>query len=449
MALEQLPDFSYKGEVPFASIVSAYQQKVQQEEQMKMNQEALKQQKINNVKDIFTQGAGLVSTLTEHNKQKQMKEAQNALVNLLGQGSDKITTPQMVPAQSSMVPQLQEAKIGDTVQDYSKTPEYKSQLASLVTKAFPEDAGKEVAKAAFGSLYGPKQGVLSGRDIQQKNIMLPSGERVSLQLLETTPSQKYGTQFTWTDLGGNEIDPAMLEGAVEAPTPGSAVDQFGNPIVFEKVGPGGSRRVGTGTPSETAASTQESDPENAFLRLQNKAPKLGEEFKKSLDSTTTNNPVIQSKVESINAARYANSILSDPKADETELRSVYTYIARAVEKGALTEADKEAFSEPLSIMARGENSFYKHLTGSAGPKFKNSLKRLQIRLEHRGNAELINKITTEKMKAKRLLGRAWEPGLDKMYPTPKELVIEMEQLNPDYDPADEQALDDILKELQK
>lgn len=153
MSLNQIPDFSFKGDVPFAAIVNAYQQKAQTEEQMRMNQEAIKQQKINNVKDIFNQGAGLVDNLMKYNKQSQIKDAQDAVVNLLGKGATPVPTNQMTPAASSMVPNMTEAPV---TQDYSKSPEYKAELASLVTKAFPEEAGKELSKAAFGQLGDQK-----------------------------------------------------------------------------------------------------------------------------------------------------------------------------------------------------------------------------------------------------------------------------------------------------
>jgi hypothetical protein len=430
MALNQLPDFSYKGEVSSASIIQAYQQKAQQEEQMRMNQEVLKQQKINNVKDIFNQGAGLVSTLMDYNKQKSLTDAQGALTNLLGMGA----MPAVVEGETK---------------EYSKTPEYKAELAALVSKAYPKEAGAEVSKFAFDQLGGPKQGTLSGRDVQQKNVILEDGTRMSLQLLETTPSEKYGTQFTWTDYSGNEIDPNILTGAVEAPMPGTSTDQFGNPIIFEKVGRGGARKVPTSVPQETSAKTKEEDSENAFIRLQQKAPKLAAGLQESVGKTTLNNSEILANVTTINAAEYASSILDDPEAKETELKSVYTYIARAVEKGALTEADKAAFSEPLSIVAKGENFFYRTISGSAGPTFKKSLSRLQKRLSNRGKLQLRNKINSEKLVAKKRLGKTWEKGLDSLYPTPEELVIQAQDLDPDgaSGNAEDQQLNDLLKEL--
>lgn len=170
MALNQLPDFSYKGEVPFAAIVAAYQQKAQQEQQMRMEGEQLRQQKIQQVAETFKAGAGLVNAITEHNKQAQIKDARSALASLLQRGSEPYPTGAQSVGMVGGAP-VPVAQMGT----YAMSPEYKNELASIVTKAFPEQAGKEVAKAAFAQLNPEnKQGVM-----QQAALELTNGKTVA------------------------------------------------------------------------------------------------------------------------------------------------------------------------------------------------------------------------------------------------------------------------------
>lgn len=148
MALTNLPDFSYRGGVP-NELVAAYQNKFAQEEQAKMNAAALKQQEYENVANIFNGGAKLVSALVENQKYKQMQEAQLAISEMFKSGTDQVPTNTATPAASSFAPQMTEAPI---TQDYSATPGYKAELAALATKAYPEEAGKQITKSIFGQL---------------------------------------------------------------------------------------------------------------------------------------------------------------------------------------------------------------------------------------------------------------------------------------------------------
>lgn len=241
MALNQLPDFSYRGEVPTAAIINAYQQKAAQEEQMRMNQEALKQQKINNVAEVFKAGAGIVNGITQFNKQEQMKDAQAAIMDLFRSGTNQVLTGQTTPAKSGMFPQMTEAA---TTQDYSKTPEYRQELQALITQADPEAAGEQIAKQAFNPQN--QRGLVSGRDIQQFYLVSPDGQQripvnydevtqdlTNLVTQEPIDRQAHSdwqmvrnTPQVRTDAAGNHqiIDPILgkettrvSSGAVEAP----------------------------------------------------------------------------------------------------------------------------------------------------------------------------------------------------------------------------------------
>ncbi len=445
MADNQIPDFRPNRPIDIMAFVNALAEKRRAEtanEQINMQKNAQKYQML---KDTVSSVTNMTQNIIDDNAAKQRATYRKELAELMAQGSDQVPTDEVKPAASTAGSKnlnslmLNQAPV---TTEFNKTPAYQSRVRSLLEKVNPEEMEKQLVKQA--SLESGVTKPLSGRDIRQMNLMLPNGKRMTVQLFETVPSQQYGTKVTWTNLQGDEIDPAELKGAVEAPMPGVAVDQFGNPIIFEKVGPDGARRIGTDVPTETSEKVKEEDPGNAYLRLFNKAPKLATDLKNSIKESTVDNPVVAARVDSVNASKYARGLLEDPKAKETELGSIYTYIARAVEKGALTEADKAAFSDALSIIARGENTFYKHLKGEAGPMFKTSLIRLQKRLELRGTSELNKKINTEKLLLKRQLGKLWEPGFDKMYPTVEDLTVSLGDMNPELFndvPASENSID--------
>lgn len=428
----QPQNFDFQGQVPMAAIIDAYKNKAQQEYQMKLQQQQANSQKHQEVLQTINMASQLVQQGVQLSQQRQQKEAQKAYADILAQGADPFASGKMQTAVVGGVEQ-QVPTMGTRSQF---DPSWRSEALATGQAADPETFQKatsaELAKSMFAAGAGTQP--LSGRDIQQKNLILPNGQRVSLQLFETVPSQKYGTAVTWADLGGNEIDPATLAGAVEAPAPGYAVNQFGVPTIFERVGNTAPRPVNVATPEATPKAVASKSPEEAYTRLRKKAPDYAEILDKSVEKTTVNNTYIKDKVESVNASRYAKQLLEDPNTKETELRSVFTYIARAVEKGALTEADKAAFSEPLSLVAKGENMFMKTVKGKNGEIFKKSLVRLQKRLEQRGTAELRQKMNTEKLLTKKKLGKVWEPGLDNMYPSVDDLLISGSAMNPDIEP---------------
>jgi hypothetical protein len=205
MALNQLPDFSYKSGVP-NELVAAYQQKAQQEEQMRMNQEALKQQKIKTVQDTFTAGAGVVSNIMEFNKQKQMVDAQQALTGLFSRGSE---------------------------QEYAKSPEYRQELQSLVTKAFPKEAGKEAAEAAFAQL-NPKS--LSQKGTYQQSgleVAGPDGRPVTVATNFDTTTGKHYNPITGQEVKTPEDLKGLLPRGYAQSTRGAGYTAGGQEVVAD------------------------------------------------------------------------------------------------------------------------------------------------------------------------------------------------------------------------
>ncbi len=234
MPLNQLPDFSYKGEVPTAAIIQAYQNKVAQEQDMQLKAEAAKNEKVNQVAQMFKSGASLVTQLVDADKQKQILTAQQAVGSLLKSGSDQVPVgsgPGMTrlnkpvnggqgPSYSTSIPTAQTA-------DYSTTPEYKAQLASLLTKAYPKEAGEELSKNAFKSLYpdaaGPKVGQFATASIRlpgQSDPITVTVDKINHKVF---------------DLGGNDIT-EQAGGALTGYAPATVTTNEGVNMVPRQAG---------------------------------------------------------------------------------------------------------------------------------------------------------------------------------------------------------------------
>jgi hypothetical protein len=158
--MSNIPDFSFKGQIDPTSLLQAYNQKAQLELQAEQNKRA----KVKQVADIFNQGASLVNNLVQHSQAQQMKTAQGAVAEWLKMGSQPEMSPMQgyvdamgqkgIPAQAMQegAGGMMEPMQAPTGRQMSETDDYKAQLASLVTKAFPEDAGKQLSKQAFAQL---------------------------------------------------------------------------------------------------------------------------------------------------------------------------------------------------------------------------------------------------------------------------------------------------------
>lgn len=416
MALNQLPDFSYKGEVPFASIVQAYQQKAQQEEQMRMNQEALKQQKINNVKDIFTQGAGLVDNLMKYNKQSQIQDAQNALTSLLGRGAEQVPTGQMTPASSSMVPQLDQASL---TQDYSKTPGYKAELASLVTKAFPDEAGKEAAKAAFGQLNPSASQTGRQQVIRYSPTSGPNKGQSFIGFADPNGKAIYNQNG---DLITEPVHVAYAYGFGEDPGTGAIVSQNRS---------SGEVRTAT-TPSQASFNDPELVGKGGLEELKAKAPKIAAQVEKIREeSFPQTNKTLETQITGATAAAQVRAILEAEGEDMSEvgLQSLGFYFARmSGSNSQLSNEEREIFESPLSLISKVTNKGYRIVAGDLSPKMRNDLKNLSRIIEKKASLQAKKYLNSNKRRAQTSAGRYWNKSIDESFPTYEELVVSTNEM---------------------
>jgi hypothetical protein len=170
MALNSIPDYSFKGGID-SSIVNAYQQKAVREEEMRRSNEAQKQAKIAQVSQIFNQGAALVGALQAHSQAAQTKLAQDAVAKHISNPSGLEPTGEMSPAKSSFFPNMTEA----TTAKGAYTPQDMNDLRALLYKADPEEGAKRANEAAWKNTEN-QRGMVSGRDIQQFHLVSPDGE---------------------------------------------------------------------------------------------------------------------------------------------------------------------------------------------------------------------------------------------------------------------------------
>lgn len=172
MAQQQVPNFNFKNEIPFATIIDNIVQKPMRESQLQNDQQSRFDSQFNEVQAVANKASETVQSFVEASKQRQKRDAQNTLASILSSGGDQVPTGKMVPAASSAVPQLTQAP---TTQAYSQTPDFVSKVAGALPKAYPEEFGKQVSeyasKALFGGLgmnggktYAPQQAAIQVTD---------------------------------------------------------------------------------------------------------------------------------------------------------------------------------------------------------------------------------------------------------------------------------------------
>jgi hypothetical protein len=124
MAILQRPDYSFKGEVPTASIIQAYQQKALAEQKSRDDAKMAKEQQLVDTAKMVQVGADMVNRFTEISKKKQMDDARTTLSGLLATGA---------------------------------TPQTNPEIQGLAMKAYPKESGEAFTKNLFAQMYPEQQ----------------------------------------------------------------------------------------------------------------------------------------------------------------------------------------------------------------------------------------------------------------------------------------------------
>lgn len=171
------------------------------------------------------------------------------------------------------------------------------------------------------------------------------------------------------------------------------------------------------------------DPQNALLTLRQTSPKLADRFDQILDEASPDkNQGLKKSLDGASAAIQVKSILKDPNPSQTGLQSLgFQFAIMSGSNSQLSDSERLAFSEPLSLIDKVVNKGYK-LTGNLSPKMRIDLLKLAETLERKSKSQAKRIIDTQKRKARSSMGRFYTPGLDASFPSLEELSVSSEDM---------------------
>lgn len=229
--------------------------------------------------------------------------------------------------------------------------------------------------------------------------------------------------------GEMTLDEAMEEYSKVAPK--TVTDPFGT---VNRLTPSGPKPVFN---QEDNSGT---GPEDAVVRLRQTSPKLADGFDKILnDAYPQNNPMLKTSIEGASAASQVKAILKSPNPSQVGLQSLGFYFARmSGSNSQLSDAEREVFEQPLSLIDRVANKGYRLAAGDLSPKMKVDLLRLADTIAGKSTKQAEKIISAQKRRAKSALGRFYNSGLDAAFPTLNDLAVsEDDMLNPGGESAGE------------
>lgn len=212
--IQNIPDFKNQRQDPFAAILNAYQQKAQMEQQAKMQEEQLKQQRFSNILSAVQTGMSVASQASQIAATNQQRRAKDELVGLLaqrGMTQQPITSPiqQFRPAPGPFAPGQAPAMSTQGVQPtFQQTSQFKATLPALQSAAIGAGIGNEqLGNQLFPN---PQAGGLSHSRIEQRNIEIPG---IGQMIVSIDP--RGGV----TTLDGTPVPPELLKQARPAYAP--------------------------------------------------------------------------------------------------------------------------------------------------------------------------------------------------------------------------------------
>lgn len=140
MAFQDIPDFSFKGQVPMAAIIEAYRNKGKEQFQMQLQAEQEKRNKQQELMQTISMGASLTDQLVDIARSKQ-------------QAANDAAVTQHVLGGSMLVEGSEPKTPGATMQPVpaSSTDSYKQELLGLISKANPKMAQEAMLKQQLDS----------------------------------------------------------------------------------------------------------------------------------------------------------------------------------------------------------------------------------------------------------------------------------------------------------
>jgi len=232
--------------------------------------------------------------------------------------------------------------------------------------------------------------------------------------------------------------------------PAVTMDEFGNPILTSKVRGQGATSISTPADAPLpVTATQEERDANAIPALRAKAPKLAVNFDKAYsEAFPQNNKDLSTAVQSANSAKTVSDILKQKDVSQTALAGLGFHLARmSGSNSQLSDREREIFEQPLSLIDKITNKGYRMGKGDLSPKMKADLLKLSEALKRKEMVRGQNLILAAKRQAKSSVGRYWNEGLSKQFPTIEQLIEEQIPEGPQQSSRfniDQDALNDEL-----
>ncbi len=182
-------------------------------------------------------------------------------------------------------------------------------------------------------------------------------------------------------------------------------------------------------------------PTDALLKLRTAAPKIANKFDEILDdSYPQKNQLLKSSVEAAGAASKVKSILLDPNPSEVGLASLGFHFARmSGSNSQLSDAERQQFEGPLSLLSRVVNKGYRLVAGDLSPQMREDLAKLSNVLESRSRVQAEKLLTAQKTRAQRTLGSMYNENLGSMFPTADSLIVGYDDETQQQAPAPQQT----------
>lgn len=407
-------DFNYKQSPAFSEVLNLVANQRVKEQQIAESQQNVQKSKVDMIRGVAQDASSMVTGMVSAARENQKRAALNDLSSLYAKGSEP--TPGTLPEGVSG-PQPQYTR-------NIQTPEFQNQARSLLFKAAPEVATKELSQQLFSD--------------PNSNNKLNKFQKVEYQ--DAEGNTRIGSYDT--------VNHTVIKDASD-PLRGYAPSVFMDPA-------SGLPMMAPKSPNATATPIKSPEVQpgndgqnNALIRLRTVNPKAAADVEAiRAKAYPQNNPALKDNIEAASSASTVREIVSNPNPSQVALAGLGFHLARmSGSNSQLSDAEREIFQEPLSFLRKIENKGWKFVAGDLSPTMKQDLKKLALTLERKSQRQANIQINGAKLQAKGTAGGYWTPALEKEFPSLNELIAQDKatvQAEPEVN-VDEDALNAALK----
>lgn len=389
-------DFNYKQSPAFSEVLNLVANQRVKEQQIAESQQNVQKSKVDMIRGVAQDASSMVNGMVTAARENQKRSALSDLSSLFAKGSEP--TPGTLP----------EGVSGPQPQYTSKfqTPEFQNQARSLLFKAAPDEATKELAKQLF-----PDTGSVRNLNKFQK-----------VEYQDAEGNTRIGSY--------DPVNHTVIQNA-DDPLRGYAPSVFMDPTTGLPMMAPKSPNA-TATPIKTPEVQPGNDGQNnALIRLRNVNPKVASDVENiRAKAYPQNNPTLKDNIEAASSASTVREIVSEPNPSQVALAGLGFHLARmSGSNSQLSDAEREIFQEPLAFLRKLENKGWKFVAGDLSPTMKQDLKKLATTLERKSQRQAFIQINGAKLQAKGTAGGYWTPELEKEFPNLNELIAQDKATN--------------------